>query len=310
MAANEPQGGILPEPCESALFLILNLRDRARDAQAVAKALAQVPELTRRLARSDPRARLQSVVALGEGLWDAVSPARRPRAFRAFPALEVDGRRAPATDGDVLLHACARRPDLCFELALRLRRELGDAADVLDEVHGFRYLDLRDLTGFIDGTENPKGRERAEAALIGAEDPAFAGGSFVFTQRYVHDLVKWAGLSVREQEGVVGRRKRDSRELSDRAKPKTAHIARTVIEEDGEELEIVRHSFPYGTTSESGLFFIAYTKDLAIPEKMLRRMLGASDDGLHDRLLDFTRAVSGATFFAPSLRRVRSLGAG
>jgi putative iron-dependent peroxidase len=309
MAVNEPQGGVLPEPPESALFLVLNVRDRARDGRAVAGALARVPELTRKLARSDPRARLRSVVSLGEGLWDAVSPERRPRAFRPFPALEADGRRAPATGGDVLLHATARRPDLCFELALCLRRELGDRANVLEEVHGFRYLDLRDLTGFIDGTENPKGRERAEAALIGAEDPAFAGGSFVFTQRYVHDLAKWAGLSVREQEGVFGRRKRDSRELSARAKPPTAHIARTVIEEDGKELEIVRHSFPYGTTSESGLFFIAYTKDLAIPEKMLRRMLGVSGDGLHDRLLEFTRAVSGATFFAPSLRLLRSLGA-
>jgi putative iron-dependent peroxidase len=80
-----------------------------------------------------------------------------------------------------------------------------------------------------------------------------------------------------------------------------------VIVEDGEELEILRHSFPYGTSSEHGLFFIAYTRDLAIPTKMLRRMLGASGDGLHDRLMEFTRAVSGASFFAPSLRVLRSL---
>jgi putative iron-dependent peroxidase len=310
MAERHPQEGILPEPSEAALFLILKLHDRGRDARAVARALAEAPQLTARLAGHEPRARLRSVVSLGPELWDAVSPARRPRALRAFPALAVEGRSAPATGGDVLLHANARRPDLCFELALRLRRALGAVAAVQDEVHGFRYRDLRDLTGFIDGTENPKGRERAEAALIGAEDPEFAGGSFVFTQRYVHDLAKWEGLPVREQEGVIGRRKRDSRELSARAKPATAHIARTVVEEDGRELEIVRHSFPYGSTSECGLFFIAYTRDLAIPEKMLRRMLGASGDGLHDRLLEFTRAVSGATFFAPSLRTLRSLAAG
>ena len=139
------------------------------------------------------------------------------------------------------------------------------------------------------------------------ETIAFRGSSFVFTQRYVHDLAKWEGLPVAEQERVIGRRKRDSRELSSRAKPPTAHIARTVIEEDGEELEIVRHSFPYGTTSECGLFFIAYTKDLSIPEKILARMIGTSGDGLHDRLMEFTRAVSGATFFAPSLRTLRGL---
>jgi len=169
-------------------------------------------------------------------------PTRRPKAFRSFPALEVGGRHAPATGGDIRLHTTARRADLCFELALRLRRELGDAAEAIEEVHGFRYLDVRDLT-------------------------------------------RWEQLAVREQEAAIGRRKRDSREL-----------------------EIVRHSFPYGTTSECGLFFIAFTCDLAIPEKMLRRMMGALGDGLHDRLMEFTRAVSGATFFAPSLAGLRALG--
>jgi putative iron-dependent peroxidase len=192
---------------------------------------------------------------------------------------------------------------------MQIRRALGDRVAVAEEVHGFRYLDSRDLTGFIDGTENPKGRARAAAALIGPEDPDVAGGSCVFTQRYVHDLARWAELPVREQEQVIGRRKRDSRELSDRAKPATAHISRTVIEEGGEELEILRHSFPYGTTSECGLFFVAYTRDLAIPERMLRRMMGVSGDGLRDRLMEFSRAVSGATFFAPSLRGLRALGA-
>jgi putative iron-dependent peroxidase len=309
VAASAPQDGILPEPPESAFFLVLRLRERASGGRAAARALARVPELARTIGRLDPRARLRSVAGVGPELWELLSPGRLPRALRAFPAQHTPAGRAPATGGDLLLHAAARRPDLCFELARRLRRELGDAAEVAEEVHAFRYLDGRDLTGFIDGTENPKGaRARAAAALIGAEDRAFAGGSYVFTQRWVHDLAKWEGVAQREQEGVVGRKKRDSRELSDRTKPPTAHIARTVIEEDGEELEIVRHSLPYGTTSECGLFFIAYTKDLAIPEKMMRRMFGASDDGLSDRLLEFTRPVTGATFFAPPLRMLRSLG--
>ncbi|OFV90681.1 MAG: hypothetical protein A3J75_07275 [Acidobacteria bacterium RBG_16_68_9] len=144
--------------------------------------------------------------------------------------------------------------------------------------------------------------------MIGNEDAAFAGGSYVFTQRYVHDLKTWAQVPVKEQERVIGRRKRDSRELPAKVKPPTAHISRVVIEEDGEELEIVRHSFPYGTVSEAGLFFIAYTRNLDIPEKMLRRMMGTVGDGLHDHLMDFSRAVSGATFFAPSLRVLRTLG--
>lgn len=304
-----PQAGILPEPNENAIFLVLRVPDRGRNGAAVAKTAARVPALAAKLAKTAPRAKLSAVVGFGPELWDAVSPGARPSALCPFSEVSGPGGRAPATGGDLLLHVSGRSRDLCFELAQRFRGDLGDAVEVAEEVHGFRYLDSRDLTGFIDGTENPKGRERAPVALIGEEDRAFAGGSYVFTQRYVHDLSKWEGLAVREQEKVIGRRKKDSTELSARAKPPTAHISRAVIMEDGEELEILRRSMPYGTTSEHGLFFIAYTRDAAIPQKMLRRMLGASGDGLHDHLMAYTRAVSGAHFFAPSLRALRALGA-
>ncbi len=308
MRQAQPQSGILPEARESALFLILRVAEPGAARLAVTKVVSAFPARTQRLAARDPRAKLVSVVSLGPELWEAVSPARRPRGFRPLRALEAEGRRAPNTGGDLLFHIISRRPDICFELALETRRDLGAAAEVMDEVHGFRYLDSRDLTGFIDGTENPKGpKTRARVALIGEEDPHVAGGSFVLTQRYVHELAKWGRLPLREQERVIGRRKRDSVELSDRAKPPTAHISRVVIEEDGEELEIVRHSFPYGTTSEAGLFFIAYNKTQDTFEKMLARMVGTRGDGLHDHLLDFTVPVSGATFFAPSLRVLRSL---
>jgi putative iron-dependent peroxidase len=303
---SKPQSVILPEPAECALFLVLEVEGRKRNARAVAEAAAAIPELTRRLG-TRPRSQLVSAIAFGRKQWDAISPDRRPEGFRPFRAIGKGKRRAPATGGDLLLHAVSREADLCFELAFELRRALGAKATVMDEVHGFRYRDSRDLTGFIDGTENPKGREREEVALIGDEDPDFAGGSFVFTQRYIHDLAKWGALADAYQEGVIGRTKQDSRELSDDVKPDTAHIARVVIEEDGHELEIVRHSMPYGTTSEHGLFFIAYTKDLSIPTKMLSRMQGTSGDGKRDALMQYTRAVSGAHFFAPSLATLASL---
>jgi porphyrinogen peroxidase len=200
-------------------------------------------------------------------------PARRPAGLRPFKPLAAEGRSAPATGGDLLFHIISRRHDLNFELALRLKRDLGDAAEVMEEIHGFRYLDARDLTGFIDGTENPKGKARAEVALI-SEDRGFAGGSYVFTQRYVHNLGQWTKLETKDQERIIGRRKRDSKDLSATAKPPTAHISRVTIEEDGKELKIVRHSFPYGTVSEAGLFFIAYCRTLDIPERMLDRMMG------------------------------------
>jgi putative iron-dependent peroxidase len=304
---SHPQAGIIPEPSQNALFLVLRVRDAARDGGAVARVLARTPSLAGQVATADRKARLVCTVSLGSDFWDALSPARRPAGLRPFRAVSVEGRTAPSTGGDVLLHILSRRHDLNFELAMRVRGQLGGAVEVMDEVHGFRYLDARDLTGFIDGTENPKGKERAAVALIGAEDRAFAGGSYVFTQRYVHDLARWATVPVREQEGIIGRRKRDSKELPDRVRPPTAHISRVVIEERGEELEILRHSFPYGTVSEAGLFFIAYCRTLDIPERMLSRVMGGAGDGLHDRLMDFSRAVSGATFFTPSVEVLKTL---
>jgi putative iron-dependent peroxidase len=170
----------------------------------------------------------------------------------------------------------------------------------MEDVASFRYLDARDLTGFVDGTENPETQEdRAKVTLI--KEGEYAGGSFVFAQRYVHHLDKWTQLKVDAQEKVIGRTKPDDVEMDDETKPENAHIARVVIEDDGEELEILRHSLPYGRASgEQGLFFIAYTRDLSIIDKMLANMFGTSEDGLDDRLLKFVTPVSGAYFFAPS----------
>jgi putative iron-dependent peroxidase len=303
----QPQPGIIPEPSPHASFLIWRVRDRAVSGRAVAAAAAGIPGLVSKVAALDRRAMLVCTVSFGPELWDVISPRKRPAGLRPFKAVSGEGRSAPNTGGDLLCHILSKRPDLNFELAQRIAAQGGDQVEVMDEVHGFRYLDGRDLTGFIDGTENPKGKARAAVALIGKEDRAVAGGSYVFTQRYVHNLKKWAELPQSKQEGVIGRRKKDSKELSDSVKPASAHIARVVIEEDGDELQIVRHSFPYGTLSEAGLFFIAYNKTLDTFEKMLSRMMGTSGDGRRDHLMDYTKAVSGATFFAPSLTMLKSL---
>ncbi len=304
----DPQAGIVPEPSQNALFLILRVVNPLQDGPAVARVAAQVPALIQKVGALDRRAKLVCTVSFGPEFWDVVSPRKRPRGLRPFKALDAGGRRAPNSGGDLLLHILSKRHDLNFEVAMRIRKQLGEHVAVMDEVHGFRYLDGRDLIGFLDGTANPKGKERSAVALIGNEDRDFAGGSFVFTQRYVHDINAWVAQSTAEQEDVIGRRKRDSKEMSDARKPPTAHVSRVVIEEDGKELEIVRHSFPYGTVSEAGLFFIAYNKTIDTFEKMLSRMMGAAGDGLHDHLMDFTRPVSGATFFAPSVQVLKALG--
>ena len=304
----EPQIGIVPEPAHAAQFLVLRVRDRARNAKAVAAILAELPARIAELDPGDRPAKLAVTIGYGPETWDALSPGRCPVGLRPFRALESGGRRAPSTGGDVLLHVTSALRDLTFDVALDTRTRLADLVEVVEDVAAFRRKDARDLTGFIDGTENPKGDERAEWALVGDDDPAFAGGSYVFTQRYVHDLAKWARLAVPAQEDVIGRRKPDSEELSDELKPATSHAARSNLEVDGEELKIVRQSLPYGNTSEHGLFFIAYCRTPDVPEQMLARMMGTSGDGIYDRLMDFSHAVSGAHFFAPSLPVLRELG--
>jgi len=300
-----PQGAVLPEPGAHARFVVLRID--ARGTARAARAATAMPELVRDVAAADPMAGLVANVGLGASFWDVVSPTRRPGGLRPFRALDVDGRRAPATGGDLFVHVTSARADLNAAVVLQVMAEVGDVATVLEDVQGFRYLDSRDLTGFIDGTENPTGDGRADAALLGDEDATFAAGSYVFTQRYVHDLRAWQALGVSEQEGVIGRRKSDSAELPADEKPATAHISRVVIEENGAELEILRHSMPYATAAEAGLFFVAYTRDLSIPDRMLGLMMGAATDGLHDHLMSYTRAVSGATFFVPSLEVLAEL---
>lgn len=301
-----PQPGVLAAGSAHAYFLTFRVPDPAART-ALIKEIRNIQPSARTLAARARTARLLCTLGIGSDLWERLSPASRPAGLRPFRPVQAGGRTAPATGGDLFMQIASARHDLNFELATRLTKRLDTLAELTEEVHGFRYLDSRDLTGFIDGTENPKGKARAAAALIGDDDRAFAGGSYVAVQRYVHDLERWRGMSDREQEGIIGRTKRGSVELPKTRKPATAHISRVVIERDGAELQILRQSYPWGTVREAGLYFVAYTKSLDIFDLMLARMMGTTNDGLHDRLMEFSRAVTGATFFVPSLRTLDTL---
>jgi porphyrinogen peroxidase len=289
-----------------ALFLVLACADPGK-ARDVAGRCAGLPALARGLGKAGATARVQTAVGFGAAFWNAVSPAARPRGLQPLPAIQGTAGAVPTTGGDIFLHVKSARPDINLELARRFVASLGEAVRAVEEVHGFRHRDWRDLTGFIDGTANPSGRARLLAALIGAEDPAFTGGSYVLAQRYVHDLPRWSRLTVAQQEAIIGRTKPDSRELRHAAG--TAHIRRAELHVDGAEQPIYRQSLPYGTASgQSGLYFVAYARDTARFIGMLNRMMGAATDGLHDRLMEFTRPVSGAIFFVPSLKGLKGLG--
>lgn len=303
-----PQSAILAGPGRSARFLTLVLGSGAGDAAALRAALAEVPNLVRAVAQRDAAAALSCVVAVGAAAWPRLLPDHPlPAQLHPFRPLADGGRVAPATPGDVLLHVRAAREDFCHELSRLVLARLGAAVGIADETHGFAYLDSRDLIGFVDGTENPQDEERVASAVVGDEDPAHAGGSYVTVQRYVTDFAAWQALSTEAQEAVVGRTKADDVELDDAHRPPTSHVERNKIVRDGAEQKILRHNRAYGSARESGTYFIAYARDLSVTEAMLERMVVADADGAYDHLLDFTRPVTGGHFFAPSLEVLESL---
>jgi len=192
--------------------------------------------------------------------------------------------------------------DLCFEFAIQLTTRLGNAISVTDEVHGFRYFDSRNLLGFVDGTENPKGQDADDTIFIEDEDPAFARGTYVITQKYLHDMSGWNSLSTEKQEKIIGRTKLSDVELDDRAKPSYAHNMLNKVVRDGKEVKILRDNMPFGHVGqkEFGTYFIGYSRSPSTLEEMLHNMFVGKPTGNYDRILDYSHPVTGNLFFVPS----------
>jgi putative iron-dependent peroxidase len=257
----------------------------------------------------DLEAGLSCVMGIGSDAWDRLFGAPRPAELHSFREIRAGPRHAVSTPGDLLFHIRAKRMDLCFEIATQIMARLGDAVSTVDEVHGFRYFDDRDLLGFVDGTENPRGEAVIGAALIGEEDAAFAGGSYVIVQKYLHDMDGWNGLSTETQERIIGRTKLSDIELDDSIKPTSAHNALTTITENGKEFQILRDNMPFGQAGEGefGTYFIGYCRTPRITEQMLENMFVGRPPGNYDRLLDFSRAATGNLFFVPSVTFLESV---
>nr|WP_295382375.1 Dyp-type peroxidase [Pseudoxanthomonas sp.] len=285
----------------AAIFLVVTLARGPRHAQACRALCADMAGLVRAIGSRVPEGTLSCVMGFGSEVWDDLFGASRPRELHPFRELHGQ-HHAVATPGDLLLHIRAARQDLCFELATVVMQRLGDAVTGADEVHGFSYFDNRDLIGFVDGTENPVGQAALDATLVGVEDPAFAGGSYVIVQKYLHDLGGWNAVPVAEQEKIVGRTKLSNIELDDATKPSYAHNALTSLVEDGQELQILRDNMSFGDAAkgEFGTYFIGYARSPSRIEKMLENMFIGNPPGNYDRLLDFSKAVTGSLFFAPS----------
>jgi putative iron-dependent peroxidase len=286
----------------AAIFLVVTINPGSASRSAVRSFCGDLPGLLRAVGFRDIEAKLSCVMGIGSEAWDRLFGQPKPAELHPFREIKAGPRHAVATAGDLLFHIRAKRMDLCFELATQIMAALGDAVTAVEEVHGFRYFDDRDLLGFVDGTENPTAQAALDAVYIGDEDPPFAGGSYVITQKYLHDMAGWNALSTETQERIIGRTKLADIELDDTTKPSYAHNALTIIEEGGKEIKILRDNMPFGRVGEKefGTYFIGYSRSPRTIEQMLENMFVGKPPGNYDRLLDFSVAKTGTLFFVPS----------
>ena len=301
---------VLAPLTRSAIFLVACIKPDRESYGAVRSLCADLPGIFRAVDFRRIEAGLSCVASFGSDVWDKLFGNPRPAELHPFREIRSGDRHAVSTPADVLFHIRAKGMDMCFELITQIMERIGGAVCAVDETHGFRYFDDRDLLGFVDGTENPRDGAALNAALVAGEDTPFAGGSYVITQKYLHDMSRWNALSTEEQERIIGRKKLSDIELSDEVKPTSAHSALTTIVENGKEIKILRDNMPFGRPGqgEFGTYFIGYCRSPRTTEQMLENMFIGRPPGNYDRLLDFSRAVTGSLFFAPSATFLENLG--
>jgi porphyrinogen peroxidase len=297
----------------AAIFLVVTVGNDPAALRIVCSVLEGIDDLVKTVGFRDLGGRLSCIAGVGSALWDRLFAKKRPQQLRPFAPIQGAVHSAPATPGDLLFHIRAERADLCFEFERLLLDSLGASVSVVDEVSGFRYFDARDLLGFVDGTANPTGGDLPASALVGDEDHDFAGGSYVVVQKYLHDMAAWAKIPTPLQEQIIGRTKIDNVEINDDDAPRKSHKSlATIVDANGSEHDILRDNMPFGRAGhgEFGTYFIGYSRNLWVIEKMLQRMYVGDPPGAYDRLLDVSTPHTGATFFAPSRPTLQALAGG
>jgi len=293
---------VTDEPNENTIFMVWNFKDGMDVAPVFKRLCALVGNLNNSATNRFPQQKASVVLGISHGAWQRLDlPQPLPRELAEFAPIKGAKHTAVATRGDVHLHLRAEQQSVLYDIAAVLTDLLTPAADCAEEVHGFRYWDGRSILGFVDGTENPHDpAERAHFAIIGEEDAAYQGGSYLFVQKYLHDMNAWRKLPVAEQEKVIGRSKQDDIEMDDDAKPANSHIALANV---GDEFKVVRDNMPFGRAgaNEMGTYFIAYARTFSTVKKMLDNMFIGNPEGNYDRILDFSTAHTGTLFFVPSM---------
>ena len=301
------QFGICAEPNLHGTYLLFNALDDKN--LYIRKALSRLPALFNHYADRFSEANLIGVVAIGATYWDEFYPDARPALLKPFPEMKNDDRVAPANNIDLYIEIRSDRADVNHIVSSKVCDLLADSVDLVEQVQSFRFLDGRDLTGFVDGTENPKGQHRREVALVSEQgDEMFAGGSYLHVQRYRHNLTLWNTIEEKKQEDIYGRTKIDNIEYESEKKPITAHTKRANLkDENGKTIELLRQSMPYGDMKRKGLFFVSYCNTPKSFELILNSMIYGDGEGHFDHLLKYTQAEIGAAFFAPSLNFLEQL---
>ncbi len=301
---------VLAPLTRAAIYLVICIKPDRESYAAVRSLCTDLAAICRAVEFRRVEDGLSCVAGVGSDAWDKVFGNPRPAELHSFREIRSGDRHAVSTPADMLFHIRAKSMDMCFELATQIMERIGGAVSTVDETHGFRYFEDRDLLGFVDGTENPRGEAALKAALVAEEDAQFASGSYVIVQKYLHEMSRWNALSTEEQERIIGRTKLSDIELSDAVKPSSAHNALTTIVEGGKEVQILRDNMPFGKPGrgEFGTYFIGYSRSPRTIEQMLENMFVGRPPGNYDRLLDFSRPVTGSLFFAPSATFLENLG--
>ncbi|MGJ7032649.1 Dyp-type peroxidase [Niabella hirudinis] len=298
----KPQSqNVLDNRGTNTLFMVWNFKTGTAIKQTFQHICALVINLNHSAAIRFPNEGVGCIMGIGHDAWQQLNLSDPlPRELKNFVPVVGEKHTAVATRGDLHFHLRGNDCSICYDMAAELCKHLNPIAECVEEVHGFRYWDGRSILGFVDGTENPQGEERAFFGLVGPEDKAYNGGSYLFVQKYIHDLKAFKALPLDEQEKVFGRSRQDDIEMPDAVKPKNSHSA---VANVGDDFKIVRDNMPFGNmaTNEMGTYFIAYASTFSTVKKMLDSMFIGSPKGNYDRLLDFSTAKTGSLFFVPTL---------
>ncbi|WP_322102956.1 Dyp-type peroxidase [Paraburkholderia sp. J41] len=295
----------------AAAFLVLNVKEDERALSQVRSVIAHnTDDLVKGIRLRSNTGLFTCNVGISHRIWTPLT--RKPMPAELRPFQEVRGAKhvAVATPGDLLYHIRAESMDLIVEFEKLLLEAFALSVTAVDDVAGFRYFDGRDLLEFVDGTGNPDGDELPDSTLVGSEDPDHAGGSYVVVQKYVHDLNAWRSQQIETQEQIIGRTKYDNVELPDSTDSQKSHKSLcTIVDAEGEH-DILRDNMPFAVPGmgQFGTYFVGYSRHLWVIEKMLQRMFIGDPPPFHDRILDFSKAMTGNTFFVPSRSFLMGLG--